>query len=173
MNPILTNLDDIGAADCKGERGAYSTESMCVKFDYKRDAFSPAPLLQRAALGAAPDELKTLIHETTHHLHNVTTPFVAFLHTLRALQASIVYDIAGLIRQAKLPLRFPIVGYLDSLPKPLLAEVEGALRIWYTAELFVLRTFGETEQWRKHYEANPYIIRTDFGAQLEVLDAAL
>lgn len=172
MNPVLTDLDDIGAHDCKGERGAYSTESMCVKFDFKRDAFSSA-LLTPGSSGALSQELRTCVHETTHHIHNVTTPFGLFVHTLRALQSSIVYDIGGMIRQAGLPLRFPLIGNLDSLPKPLLTQVEGALRVWYTAELFVLRTFGETARWKKHYDSNPYIVRTDFGAQLEFLEQAI
>src|SRR5580704_8278980 len=156
MNPVLTDVDDGGAADCKGENGAYSTESMCVKFNFKRDAFSSA-LLQIKSSGDLAPEVRTCVHETTHHLHTVTTPFGMFVHTIRVLQSTNVYDIVGLIRQAGIPLRFPIVGYLDSLPKPLLKEVEALLRVWYTAELLVLRSFGETERWRKQLESNPYI----------------
>lgn len=172
MNSILLDVDDVGAADCKGENGAYSTESMSVNFAFTRDAFLSV-LDQLGSPGVLSEVLKTFVHETTHHIHNVTTPFGLFVHTLRVLQSSIVYDAAGLIRQAGVPLQVPIVGYLDSLPKSLLMQVENVLRVWYTAELVILRAFGETERWKKHYQTNPYVVRTDFGGQLEFLDTSI
>jgi hypothetical protein len=172
MSTILLDVDDVGVPDCNGEHGAYSTESMSVKLAFTRDTFVSA-LAQLGSTGVLCEVLKTFVHETAHHLHNVTTPFGLLVHTLRVLQSTIVYDIAGLIRQAGLSLRFPIVGHLDTLPKPLFEQVEGALKVWYTAEIVVLRTFGETQRWRKHYETNPYVVRNDFGAQLEFLHVAI
>jgi hypothetical protein len=155
-DPILQTLEVDGIRDFPADLGAFSLESLSVRYSFTRDDY-------HAALGSLPgadelpDHLKTVIHETTHLLHTTTTPFGLLMHRLRWLQAHLVIDTIQTIRGRGHGVRFPLAGMVRTLPGPVRVEAEQRLRAWYGIELLVLIMLGETDLWEKHLLRNPYL----------------
>jgi len=157
MEEILTALDLRGVRDLPGEMGAFSVESLFVRYDFSFDelvgAFRALPDAQEL-----PEPLKTMVHETTHLFHTITTPFGFLIYALRRLQASVVIDAINSLRFAhKMKVRYPLVDFIFQMPPKVQQDVGPYLKVWYECELFILLALDGPEAWGRQAVENPLV----------------
>jgi hypothetical protein len=157
MDDIFTAFDVSGVSDRPGELGAFSVESLYVRYDFTRqdmidafDAITPDADL--------PDPVKTILHETTHLFHTITTPFGFLVYALRRLQATMVGNaIIDLRRMYGLSIRYPLIHFARQLPPEVQRHVQPYFRVWYECELFILFALDGFEAWNQQFLRNPML----------------
>ncbi len=158
MDPVLKALDLQGVKDLPGELGAFSVESLFVRYNFTYDELLAAlEALPRA--DDAPEPLKTVVHETTHLFHTTTTPFGFLVYALRRLQASLVADAINDLRgKYRITIRYPLVDFVFGLPQEVHQYIRPYLAAWYAAELFIMMALDNFEAWSKHLVTNPLLL---------------
>ena len=158
MQKIFTSFRLDGIKDLPGELGAFSTESLFVRYNFSYDelmeAFQALPNAREL-----PDPLKTVVHETTHLFHTITTPFGFLIYALRRLQASVIVDTINRLRlRYKLTVRYPLVNFVLQLPRHILNDVGWYLSAWYECELFILMSLDSPDVWGSQVTKNPILM---------------
>ena len=162
IDDILSRLDLDGIRDFPAELGAFSLESLYVRYSFTQDDYEAA-LRSLPNADELPDHLKTVVHETTHLFQTTTTPFGMLIRRLRILQGALVVDAIRKVRARGSAVSFPLKNMLRSLPRRLAAEVEEPIRMWYAVELFILIMLGETDVWEEHGRRNPLVQGVSLG----------
>ena len=106
IDDILSRLDLDGIRDFPAELGAFSLESLCVRYSFTRDEYYAALKILPTA-DELPDHLKTVVHETTHLFQTTTTPFGMLIRRLRYLQGYLVVSAMRTLRMHDSPYRSP------------------------------------------------------------------
>lgn len=156
LHDILLALDPRGIEDLPAELGAFSVESLCVRFNFTRQQHLEA----LAAVGASselPAHVKTVIHETTHLFYTSTTPLGLLIHRLRRLQARLVINAIREIVRDGIQLNFPLYTMVGGVSGKAAEGFDTSLRIWYAVEIYILTLLGEIETLERHLKKNTLI----------------
>jgi len=158
VDPVLKALDLQGIKDLPGELGAFSVESLFVRYHFTYDELiASLEDLPRAA--DAPEPLKTVVHETTHLFHTTTTPFGFLVYALRRLQALLIADAINDLRvKYRVTIRYPLVDFVFGLPQEVQQYIRPYLAAWYAAELFIMMALDNFDAWARHLAANPLLL---------------
>lgn len=156
MSDAFPALDIAQIADFRADFGDFSFESLCVRYDFTRDEYR-ADLAAFVSTRELSEPLKTAVHETTHLLHSITTPFGLFVHRMRGLQTLVISDAIRAVRNRGHAVSFPLQRTFRALPSDAAREVEWRLRLWYGVELIVLAMMGEADVFNTHLVRNPYV----------------
>jgi len=154
---IFSAFDLSGIPDRPGELGAFSIESLYVRYDFTYQEFvdSFALLPPKVEL---PEPLKTVTHETTHLFHTLTTPFGFLIYALRRVQAFLVQNaINDLRRNYGLTVRLPLMKFARGLPESIRKDTEHYFGMWFECELFILFALDGFEAWNQQVLKNPYL----------------
>jgi hypothetical protein len=117
------------------------------------------PILTVTKLGDNRSEgVKTLLHEMTHHVHNVATAFGSLSYLIKVVQDKIAGDLMIEFLYAKRSLSPPLVSRINEFTRPTREQIANLLTVWYKVELFIMRSFGEIERHAKHAVENPYVM---------------
>ncbi|MGZ8876231.1 MAG: hypothetical protein ACXW1F_07085 [Halobacteriota archaeon] len=160
LHDTLLALDPSGIEDFPAELGAFSVESLCVSFNFTRQQHLDALAGAVPAIITGqelPENVKTVIHETTHLFHTLTTPLGLFIHRLRRLQGRLVIEAIRQIVRGGIQPRFPLIKMRGRVPGNAAERFETYLQIWYAIELYVLILLGEIDFWQQHLTKNPLV----------------
>jgi hypothetical protein len=158
MDEIFTALDVPGLKQLPGELGAFSVESLFVRYSFSLDELIGA-FRTLGTTDRLPEPLKTVVHETTHLFHTTATPFGFLIYALRRFQASVVGDTINALRlRHQVKVRYPLIDFLLQLPRGIQAHVGPQIRAWYEAELFILMALGNPNVWLEQAAKNPILM---------------
>ena len=156
MEDFLPQLDVDKIREFPAELGAFDSESLCVRYSFAHDEYTAA-MRSLPDANELPDHLKTVVHEKTHLLHFITTPFGLLIYRLRGLQTFLVSDAVRTARGHGHAVAFPLQKTFRTLPGPVAREVEQRIQVWYGVELLILILMGEIDVWQTHILTNPYL----------------
>ena len=156
MEDFLPQLDVDKIREFPAELGAFDSESLCVRYSFAHDEYTAA-MRSLPDANELPDHLKTVVHEKTHLLHFITTPFGLLIYRLRGLQTFLVSDAIRTARGHGHAVAFPLQKTFRTLPGPVAREVEQRIQVWYGVELLILILMGEIDVWPTHILTNPYL----------------
>lgn len=160
LGDILTALDVHGVKERPAELGAFNVESLSVRYDFTREELASAI----RALSPETDPLepvKTVMHETTHLFHTLTTPFGFLVYAVRRMQAMLVRDaIIELRFEHGLKIRYPLVRWARELPRQARDAIHSYLSLWYKSELFILFALDGVKSWEQQILRNPLLRNT-------------
>jgi hypothetical protein len=157
LGDILTALDVYGVKERPAELGSFNVESLSVQYDFTREELADA--LRALSPAADPlDPVKTVMHETTHLFHLLTTPFGFLVYALRRMQAMLVRDMITELRFAHgLKIRYPLVQWARELPEEASEAIYPNLFLWYESELFILFALDGIKSWEQQIVRNPLL----------------
>jgi hypothetical protein len=138
-----SSFDDV--QDAQIESGRFSIESLFVSYSFSLDELIAAfDGLDRTS--ELPEVLKTVVHESTHLYHAMTTPFGFLIYAVRRLQAILVVNTIKSLRERHgVKIRRPLARYILSLPQAVQNDLGGNLSAWYECELFVDLALNTTD----------------------------
>lgn len=108
--------------------------------------------LERALEAAGPgkafsEPVRSWVHEHQHLYYSLTTPFGLFIWRLRSLQTMIARDLLIALPRMGLPVKLPLLRYIESLPPQAQKTLNQGIAIWYAAELFLAKELGSLSGW--------------------------
>src|SRR5215468_3742624 len=120
MNSNETPNAMSGARPSIVERGLFDPKSLFVRFDFTRDALLAATerYLETRGTGkpsAISEELQTYVHELTHYLQYITTPYGLFLQYCRLLQSNATIAMVRTLLDAGDGLQMPLLENVSAL----------------------------------------------------------
>jgi hypothetical protein len=132
------------------EVGLFASESLFVSFDFTRDQFNAASAGYQTALHAGkspemPSEVKTYVHELTHYIHYITTPYGLFLQLCRKMQNRATAAIVTALLRDGIPFNMPLLENLPDVSGKTAEEVNWGLSIWLNIENLVSMMHGDTD----------------------------
>jgi len=157
LQEISTSAAIEGIKSLPAELGAFSVDSLYVRYNFSRDeliqAFYAIPETDEL-----PDPLKTVVHESTHLFHTITTPFGFLIYALRRLQASLIADTVNRLRLGyQVKVKYPLVNFVLQLPRDIQSDVGWYLQAWYECELFISMSLDSPDTWGPHVTKNPFL----------------
>lgn len=161
----------------------FDIDSLVARYDFSVKEWKRA--LSAMSRGSPfSDEMRSWVHEQQHLYHTVTTPFGLFVWRLRSLQTNTVRNLLILLpQQFSLPVKFPLLGYIETLPQSVRQEFKFTLMLWHAAEMVVnqqLGTLAETEalELKSQFTAGRTpvdffrIVQANIAAEYEMLENA-
>jgi hypothetical protein len=131
--------------------GDVDATSLCVRFSFTQDALVRASQtwlqsLRPGAFPPKPPEFATYVHELTHYLQYVTTPYGMALHLLRLLQNQAAIDLIQPLLAAGQAINLPLSGKVPlpagSGPTP----AHQAYAAWWNLDYLIAALHGDTQR---------------------------
>ncbi|MFF5076338.1 hypothetical protein ACFY36_04755 [Actinoplanes sp. NPDC000266] len=123
------------------EAGRLDSVSLFARFNFRQE-----DLLTAAATGRKPEPLRTYLHELTHYLQAVTTPYGYFLQCCRILQKRATVVAVRTLLEGGCPVRLPLLTNLPAMPAEVEAEVGRAFSLWLNVEHLIAVLSGDDER---------------------------
>ncbi|XVU28670.1 hypothetical protein ACQPZJ_16935 [Actinoplanes sp. CA-054009] len=121
------------------EAGRLDSVSLFARFNFRWDEVFTAG-------GGKPEPVRTYLHELTHYLQAVTTPYGYFLQCCRSLQAHATTVAVRALLAGGCPVRLPLLHNLPAMPPGVMAEVEKAFSMWLNVEHLIAVLSGDDER---------------------------
>jgi len=131
--------------------GRLDATTFFARFAFTQDALLKAGQTglqgaQPSGFPAKPPEFETYVHELTHYLQYVTTPYGLFLHLCRLLQNRATIDLVNAVLASGQQIILPLSLRLPALSGESAQRATAAFRAWFNIENLVATLNGDYER---------------------------
>jgi len=131
--------------------GDVDATSLCVRFGFTQDALVHASQtwlqsLRPGAFPPKPPELATYVHELTHYLQYVTTPYGMVLHLFRAVQKQAAIDLIQTLLAAGKVIDLPLSGKVHLPAGSGSTPAHQAYSAWWNLDYLIAVLNGDNQR---------------------------
>jgi hypothetical protein len=158
LQEIPTSATLEGIKGLPRELGTFSVDSLYVRYNFSRDELLQA-FYDIPETDELPEPLKTVVHESTHLFHTISTPFGFLIYALRRLQATLIINTINRLRFGyQVKVKYPLVDFVLQLPRHIQSDVGWYLQAWHECELFVTLSLDSPDKWGPQLTKNPFLL---------------